>query len=185
MASGMQRHTELTENGKIMLRTVVMDEELVDGQMDGNWPVMNAELKPYSGLSVELYSSGEIWTIIENNEGYFEGYGVTYDKNGLILDVDEYFSHRKNGLLAVWNSAGRLVKAERYEEDIKTSEYQFDGEAVRQIEIEGVEEDITQERSYLNRFPDPIPNSISELLERFDGKGEALYREAQLGLGLE
>ena len=173
-----------------MIRSVNNFDDLIEGQWiepEGDWPVMNPDHTGYTGLAVELYATGKIWTVSEVENGCRQGYSVEYSEGGSVIAVNECFQNEDTGLVAVWDELGRLKQAYRFEHEVRTAKLEIDPVTSehRQIDEEDIEAELRTVRGYLAMPPPDIPASIEDLLARFDGKGEALYREAQLGLGMK
>lgn len=152
----------------------------------GEVPITTPDGAPYSGLAVERYPSGEIWTITEIENGFRTGYAVEYRRDGSVVTVDEVFRERDHGLQAEWDERGDLTKAARLIEDVTTARLEIDPmtKRQRQVEEEGADEQLASVLALLRRPSPEIPRDIQTLLDRFDGTAEALHREAALALGL-
>lgn len=172
-----------------MIRAATSFDDLIEHEMVGRLgevPITTADGAPYSGLAVERYPSGEIWTITEIRDGFRTGYAVEYRRDGTVATVDEVFRERDHGLKAEWNERGDLTQAARLVEDVTTARLQIDPvtKQQRQVEAKGADDHLAKVLAALRRPSPEVPQDIRTLLDRFDGTAEALHREAALGLGL-
>ena len=107
-----------------MARLVVSADELGEGPgFSYLW-----EGKPFTGVAVDLREDGSVESLAEIADGKHHGYEVDFDTKGRPRYVAQYHYHRVHGLLGEWDELGRLLSAERFEEDFLTQELEIDPE---------------------------------------------------------
>ena len=140
--------------------------------------------QPYTGLAVELNRDGSIAEVHEVADGFPNGFVVEFTRAGALVYAEAKAWDLSHGLFAEWDDAGNLRAAEKRVCGYVTERLTLTrGKDAGQTEIIDAKDDIAAIRRDLRVDMPDVSAPLRDLLVAFDGKGEALYREAQLGLG--
>lgn len=141
---------------------------------------------PFTGLAVDLRGDGSVESVTEVVEGREHGYGIDFDAKSRPRYIVQSYGNRKHGLLAEWDQQGRLICAERREENFLTQELQIDPKTGTTTVVDRPENAtaIAEARSQLTVQSPPMTKSIPELLADFEKAFPVLLNEAKQGLGL-